>query len=184
MRGSSWPALWFATRLINDLRLKNDGFSVPFLSPIRPVVLLFSLNYNLGATIYFRSLAFFHGRTNARRSSNLSTTEVWGRRFYPVSRSFLSARKPREIYRGSRLDWLTIFRVKSLRVFIAIFSSLVPPISNFDLSRRRIAASSLRQRFGLAFCSSTDSYLSYLCTMPIHRNSSILFVSREYLNIN
>lgn len=30
------------------------------------VVLLFSLNYNLGATIYFRSLAFFHGRASAR----------------------------------------------------------------------------------------------------------------------
>lgn len=29
-------------------------------------MLLFSLNYNLGATIYFRSLAFFHGRASAR----------------------------------------------------------------------------------------------------------------------
>lgn len=33
-------------------------FCVPFLLPIRSAVLLFALNYNLGATIYFRSLAF------------------------------------------------------------------------------------------------------------------------------
>lgn len=128
---SSWPALWFATCLTNDLRLKNDGFSLSFLSSILSVVLLFSLNYNLGTTIYFRSLAFFHGRTSARRSSNLSTAGTEVAAFTPFPRFLSTTAKPREIHHGSRLDWLTIPRTKSSE-FLANFP-LVPPISNFDL---------------------------------------------------
>lgn len=208
----SWSTLSrLATRPTNDLRLKNDGFSAPFLSPIcsptphspRPIPLCFSLNYNLDATIYFRSLAFFHGRASAppgnlrilradggerersegrRGEGRVGEREVRGRRFYPLFLAFYraAAKPPERLPPRFATRLINDLSRKKTPGLFSLRSSRQFPIS---ISRRRWHAPSLCDSLFAAFCSAWNRLYQFVTSSrprdPRHFRASCSKFSRN-----